>query len=195
MGRGTNRTDNCIIPDLQVQTVRRASLDNHISLAMASSSPTYADHFGSENIPFGIASSSKHTSPQAVTRIEDTVIFINELSEHFASAGLPEKIFVQPTLNAFAALGRTAQKDVRGTLQKLIKEGRVPEKSKENVAAVQMHLPLAVGDFTDFSCSPTHNRNAGQALLGMSRGLPPGYLHMPLGPSRPIQDDQLPEAS
>ena len=147
------------------------------------SSSSYADHFGIENIPFGIASSRSHSSPQGATRFENTIIFLNDLAEHFTSANLPKDIFLQSTLNAFGALGRKAHQDVRKTIQSLIQEEKLSESSKEEVTAVQMLLPVSVGDFTDFSCSPTHNRNAGQALLGMSRGLPPGYLHMPLGKS------------
>jgi len=39
----------------------------------------YDDHFGIENIPFGIASSASHPNPSVVTRFEDTVIFIDVL--------------------------------------------------------------------------------------------------------------------
>lgn len=43
-----------------------------------------------------------------------------------------------------------------------------------------MHLPIAVSDFTDFSCSRDHVLNAGEAVLG-KRDLPPGFEYFPIG--------------
>lgn len=43
-----------------------------------------------------------------------------------------------------------------------------------------MHLPLAVGGFTDFSCSTEHLLNASEAMTG-ARSLPPAALHYPIG--------------
>lgn len=43
-----------------------------------------------------------------------------------------------------------------------------------------MHLPVSIGDFTDFSCSKEHVLNAGEAIMG-KRFLPPGFLHFPVG--------------
>ncbi|PSK48601.1 Fumarylacetoacetase [Elsinoe australis] len=140
----------------------------------------FADHFGVENIPFGIASSSKHSSPQAVTRHENKVIFLAEIPEISKAAGA-EGVLTQSTLNSFAALGRSAHKAVRAAVQQAIKSGSIPESAIEDVQSVKMHLPVSTGDFTDFSCSPHHNKRAGRALLGQSGALPPGFFHQPLG--------------
>jgi len=43
-----------------------------------------------------------------------------------------------------------------------------------------MHLPVSIGDFTDFSCSKEHVLNAGEAIM-KKRFLPPGFLHFPVG--------------
>ena len=43
-----------------------------------------------------------------------------------------------------------------------------------------MHLPVEIGDFTDFSCSTDHMLNAGEAVTGL-RNLPPSFLHYPVG--------------
>jgi fumarylacetoacetase len=45
---------------------------------------------------------------------------------------------------------------------------------------VQMHLPVTVGGFTDFSCSTEHLQNASEAMAGV-RELPPAALHYPIG--------------
>ncbi|KAF2218863.1 hypothetical protein BDZ85DRAFT_322804 [Elsinoe ampelina] len=146
---------------------------------MAPITSDFADHFGIENIPFGIASSSKHTSPQAVTRLENKVIFLADLPEVGKAAGA-EGVFTQPTLNSFGALGRATHKAVRAAIQQAIKSGST-EAASEDINDVKLHLPVSTGDFTDFSCSPHHNRNAGQALLGYSSALPPAFHNQPLG--------------
>lgn len=145
---------------------------------MTTSSSEYAEHFGIENIPFAIASSENHQKPQAVSRIENTVLFLADLAKDF---DVPSDVFIQPTLNAFAALGRSAQQSVRKVLQAAIKNGSLPESSKEDISVVKMHLPFNIGDYTDFSCSPHHNKRAGQALFGQSGKLPPAFFNHPLG--------------
>jgi fumarylacetoacetase len=150
---------------------------------MTSLQSDFGSHFGIENIPFGIASSNKHTSQQAVTRVENKVIFLADLVQSVSELqSLPNGIFSQPTLNAFAALGRPAHKLVRSAIQNLIKENKLPESSTEDISACQMHLPVQVSDFTDFSCSEYHNLNAGHAATGR-RGLPPSWGFIP--PGRP----------
>lgn len=48
------------------------------------------------------------------------------------------------------------------------------------VKQVQLHLPVQVGGFTDFSCSLEHLGNASEAMMGV-RSLPPASLHFPIG--------------
>jgi fumarylacetoacetase len=43
-----------------------------------------------------------------------------------------------------------------------------------------MHLPVRVGDFSDFSLSKNHVLNASKAVFGVE-SLPPGFLHFPVG--------------
>lgn len=49
----------------------------------------FASHFSVRNIPFGIASSKAHPQQSAATRIEDTVIFLDELAKHNLLSSLP----------------------------------------------------------------------------------------------------------
>ena len=43
-----------------------------------------------------------------------------------------------------------------------------------------MHLPLEIGDFSDYSCSKEHNLAAGRIVLGIEN-LPPAFYHYPIG--------------
>lgn len=86
-------------------------------------------------------------------------------------------------MNAFAALPKSVQRDVRSNLQHVFStdnRNTLPKGSTANIDSVQMHLPVAIGDFTDFSASKEHVLNAGEAVLGRTF-LPPGFLHYPIG--------------
>lgn len=117
-------------------------------------SPEYSSHFSLANIPFGVASSKTHPNPQCVTRLENTVIFLDVLHQAgiFSEIpDLPKGVFSKPTLNDFAALSKIPQRAVREALQARLK-GPLPENSTEGIEAVTLHLPVTVGGFTGTSC-------------------------------------------
>ncbi|KAH7370644.1 fumarylacetoacetase [Rhexocercosporidium sp. MPI-PUGE-AT-0058] len=144
----------------------------------------FAPHFSIANIPYGIASSTAHPAKCPATRIEDTVVFLGELAQHGLLSSLPSEVtqaFSEPTLNTFAALPKSTQKQSRALLQDLLKKPTdLPSGSTASIQDVTMHLPVSIGDFTDFSCSKEHVLNAGEAIM-KKRFLPPGFLHFPVG--------------
>ncbi|OAL06199.1 hypothetical protein IQ06DRAFT_362428 [Phaeosphaeriaceae sp. SRC1lsM3a] len=135
--------------------------------------------FGINNIPYGIASSTKRSSPQAVTRINDTVIFLAELSSVTALSSQLLSIFIQPTLNAFAALPKTLQTQVRSEIQSAYKSAS-HKSASESLQDVKLHMPIKIGDFTDYSASVSHVLNASEAVTG-TRAYPPAYMKYPAG--------------
>ncbi|KAF5002131.1 hypothetical protein FGRMN_614 [Fusarium graminum] len=145
----------------------------------------FAHHFSEKNIPFGIASSESHKSPQAVTRLGNTVIFLHDLVEGTFKdvKDLPEGVFNQPTLNTFAALPKTVHQHVRKQIQEVYEQDGLdgfPGASKEDLEAVTMHLPMEIKDFADFSCSLDHVINAGRIVVNNPKP-PPGFFHFPVG--------------
>jgi fumarylacetoacetase len=115
---------------------------------MASSD--YQSHFSLANIPFGVASSNGHPSPQCVTRLENNVIFLADLQQAgvFAEiASLPEGVFEKSSLNEYAALPKSTQREVRAVLQKALAKP-LPTGFTEDISAVTLHMPVAVGGFT-----------------------------------------------
>lgn len=143
---------------------------------------TYASHFGINNIPYGIASSSKRSTAQAVTRIGDEVIFLPELAKlpAFESISPPlAPIFSEGTLNKFAALPKQTLAQVRSAIQAAVKDG-LHKNYSESIKDVTMHLPVHIGDFTDFSVSPDHVQNAPEALFGV-RQFPNTFHKLPMG--------------
>lgn len=143
---------------------------------------TYSSHFGVNNIPYGVASSKSRPEPQCVTRIEDSVIFLAELAEQEAFQKIHaslKSIFQSSTLNAFAALPKVVQSQVRSEIQNAYKSG-IDSNYVENIVDVTLHLPVAIGDFTDYSASVNHVLNAGEAITG-TRSFPPAFHKYPVG--------------
>lgn len=117
-------------------------------------SDDFASHFSDRNIPFGIASSKRHAKPQAVTRLGNTVIFLNDLAAVglFKDVeGLEDEVFNQKDLNKFAALPKPVHRAVRETIQHKFRkhdlDGFTPQ-SKEEAVDVNMHMPVEVRDFS-----------------------------------------------
>ncbi|KAI9713160.1 MAG: hypothetical protein M1820_001145 [Bogoriella megaspora] len=143
----------------------------------------FAHHFSINNIPYGIASSSQH-SPGVVTRLNDSVVFLDAV----AQAGLFGSKFEtdvvdalsKTTVNSLASLPKDTLKHFRSVLQDLLRDLSKIQQCVEPVENVRMHLPVEVGDFTDFSCSADHMQNCGEAVTGL-RTLPPSFLHLPVG--------------
>lgn len=143
---------------------------------------TYTSHFGINNIPYGIASSSARPKPQAVTRIADTVIFLSELASIPALQSIsPDLVsaFLQPTLNTFAALPKPLQSQVRSAIQNAYNTSQHTAFS-EDISKVTLHMPVQIGDFTDYSASVNHVLNASEAITGV-RSQPPAYHKYPVG--------------
>lgn len=152
------------------------------------SDPNYSHHFSERNIPFGIGSSAQFTTPQAVTRLENTVIFLSALHKHglfqsVPAAELPETALTNPTLNEFAALPKSSHKAIQAAIREAYLQRGLdafPQEAKENLSSVTLHLPVQVGDFTDFSCSLEHVKNAGRIVVNNANP-PPAFFQLPVG--------------
>ncbi|KAI8469420.1 MAG: Fumarylacetoacetase [Monoraphidium minutum] len=97
--------------------------------------------------------------------------------------------FQREDLNGFMALGRPAWREARGTLQQLLSAGEgalrddaaLREAAILRMADVQLHLPMAVGDYTDFYASKHHAHNCGVMFRDAAQALPRNWLHLPIG--------------
>jgi fumarylacetoacetase len=145
--------------------------------------------FGLDNIPFGIF--SVEGRKRAATRIGNTVVDLNAIQKAglFSDINLPDDIFNQSTLNDFIALGKTATNKTRTRIQELFSydngELRDNESERLNVLwslnEVEMHMPVRVGDYTDFYSSREHATNVGTMFRDPNNALLPNWLHIPVG--------------
>ena len=49
------------------------------------------------------------------------------------------------------------------------------------LSQVKMHLPVNIGDYTDFYASREHASNVGEMFRGKENALMPNWLHLPVG--------------
>ncbi|KAK3648895.1 hypothetical protein LTR56_003819 [Elasticomyces elasticus] len=118
--------------------------------------------FSLQNLPYGIFSTND-TQPRIGVAIGQYVVDLQVLAKKGAFDGLDFDVIVlqQFTLNAFAALGRQPQAAVRGRLQALlVKQTEFGNVFRDNhslrnkalipLSSVKLHLPMAIGSYTDF---------------------------------------------
>lgn len=143
--------------------------------------------FPIQNLPYGIFSTKTNPSPRAGTRIGDWVVDLAVLD----SEKLFDKqygFFNAPTLNQFMSAGREAWREIRQRLIGLLGGDNSPLKNDALMsrvfvpaAEIQMHLPVAIGDYTDFYASREHATNVGVMFRGRENALMPNWLHLPVG--------------
>lgn len=156
-----------------------------------------ASHFSLANIPFGIISTAASTTRRPAIAIGEYALDLAVFSSENGFSGLASvigslSVFSQPTLNAFATLGRSAHRDVRKYLQNVLSEDTdLPQVLKHNTSLqkkalvplteVQLHLPMYIGHYTDFYAGSNHAYNVGVMFRGPSNALQPNYTHLPVG--------------
>jgi fumarylacetoacetase len=103
-----------------------------------------------------------------------------------------QSVFSQPSLNAFAALGRPIHSVVRKYIQSVFTaETPYPDVLKNNTTLqkealiplkdIKTHLPFRIGDYTDFFAGRNHAYNCGVIFRGPTNALQPNYNHLPVG--------------
>jgi len=140
--------------------------------------------FSIHNLPFGIFSDERPA--RAGLAIGDWVVdlaaaYALNMFPHYPEAG---SAFRKPVLNDLVALGRGFSEYVRKTIQTALCDSQsdlkqfashllIPQKS------VQMHMPLKVGNYTDFYSSEEHAFSVGQ-LFRPENPLFPNWKHLPV---------------
>lgn len=140
-------------------------------------------HFSIYNLPFGIFSVNDE-APRAGMAIGERIVDLSVL----ADLGLLEvsaTYFRQSSLNDFIALGKAITKKVRLDVQQLLVIENSPLKNHPEIfveqAQAQMHLPVKVGDYTDFYSSIEHATNVGKMFRDADHALLPNWRHLPVG--------------
>ena len=82
-------------------------------------------------------------------------------------------------------MGKKTTNQVRLKVQKLLTEENSPLKNHPEVlvkqSEVKMHLPVKIGDYTDFYSSIEHATNVGKMFRDPENALLPNWKHIPVG--------------
>jgi len=138
--------------------------------------------FSIYNLPFGIFSSSD-TAPRIGVAIGDQIIDL-------AGAGalnlieIEQSILESNKLNDFIRLGKKVTNGVRKQLQNWLIEENSPLKEYPQLLVKQseaeMHMPIEIGDYTDFYSSMEHATNVGKMFRDPENALLPNWKHLPV---------------
>ncbi len=145
--------------------------------------------FSSHTLPYGVFRPTPGEAPRVGVALGEWVIDLSRLEADglFDGPALRgQAVFAQPALNAFMALGRAAWDETRATLHNLLAE--VATRPPPSVLAtalwpraeVEMVLPAAIGDYTDFYSSHEHASNVGSMFRGGADALLPNWLYLPV---------------
>jgi fumarylacetoacetase len=107
----------------------------------------------------------------------------------FSGISLPEEAFSQSVLNDFISLGKLVTNATRARIQELFSTENSQLQGNEQLVIdalwkldeVQMHLPVRVGDYTDFYSSKEHATNVGTLFRDPANALFPNWSHLPVG--------------
>ncbi|MBP6825384.1 MAG: fumarylacetoacetase, partial [Saprospiraceae bacterium] len=146
--------------------------------------PTGSD-FSLYNLPFGVFHTGDGRARAGIA-VGDHIVDLAAAAESglFGKRRFFKKIFEQPTLNEFIALGKPVTGRIRRKVQDWLTLSETPGNADgllANRLTAQMLLPVRVGNYTDFYSSIEHATNVGKMfrpdnpLLPNWRWLPVGY--------------------
>ncbi|MFP3125891.1 fumarylacetoacetase [Ectobacillus funiculus] len=149
-------------------------------------------HFPIQNLPYGVFRPRSGGDPRIGVAIGDYVLDLAALAAagYFTAISLADqKVFNQPSLNAFMALGRKVWREVRERIQHLLSEDESMLRDNTELRKlalihqrdVEMLLPAQIGDYTDFYASKEHATNVGMMFRGKENALMPNWTHLPVG--------------
>lgn len=142
--------------------------------------------FSIYNLPFGVFSESDHIKRVGVA-IGDNVLDVYAAYELgvFKDLDFDIKVLESDSLNDFIGLGKSTTVKVRELIQSELCNEHSILKSHPSVFIkqnkVQMHLPVNVGDYTDFYSSIEHATNIGTMFRDPDNALLPNWKHLPVG--------------
>ena len=141
--------------------------------------------FPIQNLPLGVFyRRGRAEAPRVGVAIGDQVLDLRrcrELGLLDAPPAIVEAVGEAAVLNPLLALGPAALARLRRAVSAVLRAdaSRAEPQALVPMADAVLHLPVEVGDYTDFYASIVHAENVGR-LFRPDRPLPPNYRHLPL---------------
>ncbi|MDT7827118.1 fumarylacetoacetase [Pricia sp. S334] len=142
--------------------------------------------FSIHNLPFGIFSVGSGAKKLGIA-IGDQVVDLYAVANlgYFDDIDLDKQVFLSDQLNDFISLGKPVTNTLRLKVQDLLSDDTSPLKEDNRVlvpqSEVEMHLPVRIGDYTDFYSSIEHATNVGKMFRDPENALLPNWKHLPVG--------------
>jgi fumarylacetoacetase len=141
-------------------------------------------HFPIQNLPYGVFS-QPDTSHRIGVAIGEFVLDLTTLQQK----GLIEGTYFQSSnLNTFISTGKSEWSRVRQRVQHLLNRENPTLRDNSELRTlvlvprdrIKMHLPVEIGDYTDFYSSREHASNVGAMFRDPQNPLLPNWLHLPV---------------
>lgn len=145
-----------------------------------------SSEFPLQNLPFGIYSTASKSKRVGVA-IGIQIVDLSALAQANLINVSPS-VLENASLNDFISLGKEVTNQVRLDLADLLDVNNKEFAARadlsqffDNMADATMHMPVQVGDYTDFYSSRDHATNVGKMFRDPANALLPNWLHLPVG--------------
>ena len=142
--------------------------------------------FSIHNLPFGIFSVNNGEKRLGIA-IGGLIVDLSQLADLgiFKSINFDYQILKSDYLNDFISLGKKTTTKLRELVQSEICNDKSILKNNSQVfikkSNAKMHLPVKIGDYTDFYSSIEHATNIGTMFRDPKNALLPNWKHLPVG--------------
>jgi fumarylacetoacetase len=142
--------------------------------------------FSIYNLPFGVFSTPDNPTSRIGIAIGESILSLpnTEGVGFFSDLNFDKKTLHAPVLNDFMAQGKPAWQALRERVQELLTVGFEDKKAVEKCLVSQseatMHLPIRIGDYTDFYSSEEHATNVGKMFRDPANALLPNWKYLPV---------------
>ena len=142
--------------------------------------------FSIYNLPFGVYSTEGKNKRIGIA-IGDMVLNLEGINKLgvFDDLKIGSNVFVSNYLNDFISLGKKTTVKVREIVQKELCDASSVLRNNNSIFIKQedvtMHMPVKIGDYTDFYSSIEHATNIGTMFRDPKNALLPNWKHLPVG--------------
>ena len=142
--------------------------------------------FSIYNLPFGVYSTEGKNKRIGIA-IGDMVLNLEGINKLgvFDDLNIGSNVFVSNYLNDFISLGKKTTVKVREIVQKELCDTSSVLRNNNSIFIKQedvtMHMPVKIGDYTDFYSSIEHATNIGTMFRDPKNALLPNWKHLPVG--------------
>lgn len=143
--------------------------------------------FSIYNLPFGVYSIENQSLKKIGIAIGNEILDLQfcQNMDFFYDLDFDKDVFFAQNLNPLMALGRKKNQEIRQRIQHILstdftEKNLVLSHGLVRQSEVKMHLPIKIGDYTDFYSSIEHATNVGKLFRDPQNALLPNWRHLPV---------------